>query len=147
MKESIRIAGRDYIFSTPESDAEFFRIVELNEAVHGPGVAALCRALDGNYPGMRRDDWYAVAAPGSDRALSTLCRIPTTWLYRSGPRRDGTRRDGTPDDVVEVPLRAAELSIVATAEDARGLGLSGWLIRRYAKDSAALGFKIGRAHV
>jgi hypothetical protein len=40
MKASIEIRGRAYLLSTPETDDEFARIVELNTAVHGEGVAS-----------------------------------------------------------------------------------------------------------
>ncbi|PKL24450.1 MAG: hypothetical protein CVV47_08360 [Spirochaetae bacterium HGW-Spirochaetae-3] len=132
MKTSIDVKGRSLVFSTPENDAEFDRIVELNEAVHGSGVRDLCRTLYGPYPLMSRDDWYAVIEPDTGRALSTLCRIPTTWTYRAPGAAVAAS--------VDVP--AAELSIVATAEDARGLGLSSLLIRRYEADSARLGFTL-----
>lgn len=128
MKSTINVGKRSFFLSTPETDAEFERIVELNTAVHGQGVGEICRLLDGSYPGMGREDWYAVSDPDSGRALSTLCRIPTVWAYRGCGR--------------EVDLPAAELSIVATAEDSRGLGLSSLLVRHYEKESVARGFTL-----
>ncbi len=125
MKASIEINGRPLVVSTPEGDAEFDRIAELNEAVHG--IGELCRTIDASYPGISRDDWYAIAESSTGRVLSTLCRLPTTWPYRAA---DGAS--------VDIPV--AELSFVATAEDARGLGLSSLLIRRYEEDSAKRGF-------
>lgn len=135
MKNSIDIKGRSLILSTPENDAEFGRIVELNEAVHG--IGQLCRTIDVSYPGIPRDHWYAISEPGTGRVLSTLCRLPTTWIYRaSGPGRASVY-EGTS---VDIPV--AELSFVATATDARGLGLSSHLIHRYEADSIKLGFSL-----
>jgi len=128
MKSRINVGTRTFFLSTPETDTEFERIVELNTAVHGQGVGEICRLIDASYPGMCRTDWYTVTDPDSGRALSTLCRIPTVWTFR------GCR--------AEVHLPAAELSIVATAEDSRGLGLSSLLARHYEKESLARGFTI-----
>lgn len=126
MKTDITIGTRLLQLSKPETDAEFERIVELNTVVHGQGVGEICRLLYASYPGMSRDDWYTVTEPATRRVLSTLCRIPTVWVYRGHG--------------VEVAIPAAELSIVATAEDARGLGLSSTLIHQYEQESLAKGF-------
>jgi GNAT superfamily N-acetyltransferase len=128
MKSTINVGKRTFLLSTPETDAEFERIVELNTAVHGQGVGEICRLLYASYPGIGQADWYAVTDPDSGRALSTLCRIPTVWTYRGNG--------------AEVDIPAAELSIVATAEDSRGLGLSSQLVHHYEKESIARGFTL-----
>jgi GNAT superfamily N-acetyltransferase len=128
MKSTINVGTRSFFLSTPDTDAEFERIVELNTTVHGQGVGEICRLLYASYPGMDKADWYAVTEPDSGRALSTLCRIPTVWTYRGCG--------------AEVVLPAAELSIVASAEDSRGLGLSSRLVHHYEKESVARGFTL-----
>ncbi len=120
--------GRAVGLRHPASDAEFERLVELNEAVHGEGVAALCRVLRSDYPGMALTDWYGAYDEATGRALSTLCRVPTAWRYSGAG--------------ASVAIPAAELSIVSSAEDARGLGLSSALVRRYEDDSRRLGFPL-----
>ncbi len=120
--------GRAVSLRHPASDAEFERLIELNRAVHGEGVAALCRVLRSDYPGMGLDDWYGAYDGATGRALSTLCRIPTAWRYSGAG--------------ASVAIPAAELSIVSSAEDARGLGLSSALIKRYEDDSRRLGFPL-----
>jgi len=128
MHESVTIRGRPFVLSTPESDAEFEAIVALDAAVHGEGAAALCRALDAGCPGMGRGDWYAVLDADGGRVLSTACLIPGQWTYRGAG--------------ASVRIGTAEVGIVATAEDARGLGLSSFVIRRVMDDARARGFHL-----
>ncbi|MBU1079146.1 MAG: GNAT family N-acetyltransferase [Spirochaetes bacterium] len=120
--------GRAVGLRHPAGDAELERLIELNLSVHGEGVAALCRVLRSDYPGMGLDDWYGAYDEATGRALSTICRIPTAWSYSGAG--------------ASVAIPAAELSIVSSAEDARGLGLSSALIKRYEDDSRRLGFPL-----
>ncbi|MDX9956909.1 MAG: GNAT family N-acetyltransferase [Spirochaetia bacterium] len=136
MREHIQIRSKPYIFFTPENDEQFEAILNLTRTVHGEGAVALCRSFDAGIPGMCRDDWYGLArlddwpqgdaAPG--RVVSTLCRIPTVWTCA--------------DAGAEVQLPSAELGMVASAEDARGLGLSTWLMKRFQADSIKAGFSL-----
>lgn len=120
--------GRAVSLRNPASDAELERLIDLNRDVHGEGVAALCRVLRSDYPGMALTDWYGAYDEATGRALSTLCRIPTAWRYSGAG--------------ASVAIPAAELSIVSSAEDARGLGLSSALVKRYEDDSRRLGFPL-----
>ena len=147
MREHIQINNKPYIFFTPESDEQFEAIVELTRTIHGKGAEALSRSFYAGLPGMSREDWYGLARPSDwpdeksapSKVVSTLCRVPTLWTCA--------------DAGAEVELPSAELGMVASAEDARGLGLSSWLIKRFQMDSQKAGFllssiqEIGRAHV
>ncbi len=126
MRTNVSIKGRDYIFMHPDNDGDFELIMDLDRAVHGEGVVKLCRALRKGCPGMGEGDWYAILSPDGGRCLSTLCRIPAEWVLRGGGAC--------------VALPCAEMGVVASAEDARGLGLSGWLIDRFKADSVRKGF-------
>jgi hypothetical protein len=136
MREHIQINSKPYIFFTPENDDQFEAILDLTMAIHGEGAVALCRSLDAGIPGLCRDDWYGLArlddwpegntVPG--KVASTLCRIPTIWTCT--------------DAGTEVQLPSAELGMVASAEDARGLGLSTWLMKRFQADSIKAGFSL-----
>ena len=136
MREHVQINNKPYIFFTPENDGQFETILNLTRAIHGEGAVALCRSLDAGLPGMCRDDWYGLAGPedwpdgkpAPERVLSTLCRIPTAWTCS--------------DAGAEVCLPSAELGMVASAEDARGLGLSTWLMKRFQADSIKAGFPL-----
>lgn len=136
MREHVQVNSKPYIFFTPENDDQFEAILDLTRAIHGEGAVALCRSLDAGLPGMCRDDWYGLvqpdlwpdSKPAPERVLSTLCRIPTNWTCR--------------DAGAEVCLPSAELGMVASAEDARGLGLSTWLMKRFQADAIKAGFPL-----
>lgn len=136
MREHLHIHTKPYIYFTPENDDQFEAILELTRAIHGEGAVALSRSLDAGLPGMCREDWYGLAAPedwpdgrpAPTRVISTLCRIPTFWTCA--------------DAGTEVSLPSAELGMVASAEDARGRGLSSWLMKRFQDDSIKAGFSL-----
>lgn len=128
MPSTISISGKDYILSHPKNDSEFEAIVSLNKAVHGEVIEALCHTLDRHFPGMQRDLWYAVSAPDSPLVLSTLCLIPSHWTMNFGQTQ------------VRIPV--AEMGIVATAEQARGLGLSSFLIGQFLHDAKRSGYQL-----
>lgn len=128
MTERITVKGQEYDFQSPATDETIRGIAELNAAANGEGAGALCRALDSGYGRMKREHWYALLEPGSGRVLSTVCLIPTAWTVAC-PGASAT-------------IRAAELGLVATAEDARGRGLSTWLIGRFLADARAQGFPL-----
>jgi GNAT superfamily N-acetyltransferase len=126
MPLSISASGRDFLLYQPQTDNEFEAIIKLNVAVHGDIIEPLCRTLDKHLPGMQRNYWYAICAPGSDEVLSTLCLIPSHWTLGCG--------------TTQVRLPVAEMGIVATAEHARGLGLSSLLIHQFLRDAKKAGF-------
>ena len=136
MREQVQINYKPYIFFTPGNDDQFEAILDLTRAVHGEGAAALSRSLYAGMPGMHREDWYGLARPDDwpdgmrapARVVSTLCRIPTGWTCR--------------DVGVNAHLPSAELGMVASARDARGCGLSSWLMKRFQADSIKAGFSL-----
>ena len=81
------------------------RIAELHALVFEPSAAAFTRALAGHYPGVRPEDFVFVQDRLTGEAVSSLCLVPTTWMYEG------------------VELRVAELGIVATHPDYRRAGL------------------------
>jgi GNAT superfamily N-acetyltransferase len=136
MREDVCINSKPFIFFTPENNDQFEAILDLTRAIHGEGAVALCRSLDAGLPGMCRDDWYGLVNPddwpdgmsGPARVVSTLCRVPASWTCS--------------DAGIEVQLPVAELGMVASAEDARGLGLSSWLMKRFKADSIKAGYPL-----
>lgn len=128
MRMSFTLPSGNFEFSHPETDADFEALIALNRRVHGEDLDALCRSLDRHHPGMNRSHWYAVTRPGEATVLSTLCLIPGEWRYRSG--------------TVECVLPTAEMGLVATAEDSRGLGLSSYLVKRFMSDARSQGFPL-----
>lgn len=134
MRHVVQILDTPYIYFTPENDGQFEAILDLTRMVHGEGAVALSRSLDLGMPGMTRDDWYGLARledwPEGRmfplRVVSTLCRVPTNWTCSASG--------------IEVTLPSAELGMVASAEDTRGLGLSSWLMKRFKQDSIRAGF-------
>lgn len=126
MRTTINLPSGQFQLSHPENDQDFEAIIQLNLAVHEAGIDLLCRSLDRYHPGMLRRFWYAITRPGETEVLSTLCLIPGQWRYRTAG--------------VECLLPTAEMGLVATAESARGLGLSSFLIKQFMQDARAEGF-------
>lgn len=91
------------------------RLALFNGLIHGPGVAAMTRALIVDHPSTRPEHWLFVEEEASRAIVSTLCLLPWTLRYQ------------------DVTLRAGEMGIVGTLEAYRGQGLIRALNERFSE--------------
>jgi predicted N-acetyltransferase YhbS len=87
-----------------QTTADVERIARLHALAFEPAHYGATMTLE-SYPGMRREDFCFVQESATGKAVSSICLVPTTWVYEG------------------VPLRVAELGIVATHPDYRQRGL------------------------
>ncbi len=93
---TLRLAG---------SQQDIERIAALHALVFEPPAAAATLGLVARYPGLQRQDFCLVEDRASGQVVSSICLVPTTWLYEG------------------LPLKVGELGIVATHPDYRRRGL------------------------
>jgi len=99
-----RDLGGGLVVKAAQTAGDLERIAELDGLVFEPAATTATLSLDG-YPGMRRQDFVFVEDSATGKAVSSICLVPTTWVYEG------------------LPLRVAELGIVATHPDYRRRGL------------------------
>jgi predicted acetyltransferase len=97
--------GDGLVMRTPATEQDVEHLAVFNGHIHGPGVAAMTRALLSDHPHTRPDYWLFVDDEAAGRVVSALCLLPWTLRYQ------------------DVMLRAGEMGIVGTLEAYRGRGL------------------------
>ncbi len=96
--------GDGLVMRAAASDEDIQRIAGLYALVFEPAQAEATLLLD-SYSIIRRQDFVFVEDRTKGVLASSICLLPTTWLYEG------------------VPLRVAELAVVATHPDYRRRGL------------------------
>jgi hypothetical protein len=108
-----RSLGGGLVMRSPRDAEDVERLASFNGHIHGPGVAAMTRALLRDHPSMRSDYWLFVEDAREHRVVSAMSMLP--WVLR----------------YEEIALRAGEMGIVGTLEAYRGRGLIRLLNERF----------------
>src|SRR5256885_2237544 len=93
-----RTLDHGLIMRAVEDMEDVERLADFNSLIHGPGFAAMTRALIVDHPATRPEHWLFVEEEASRTIVSTLCLLPWMLHYQ------------------DVTLRAGEMGIVGTLE-------------------------------
>ena len=99
-----RDLGGGLVVKLAQTAEDVERIARLHTLAFEPAAFTATLTLE-SYPGVHRQDFAFVQDTTTGQAVSSICLVPTTWVYEG------------------VPLRVAELGIVATHPDYRRRGL------------------------
>ncbi len=99
-----RDLGDGLVIKLAQTREDIQGIADLHALAFEPAAAKATMNLE-SYPGLRRQDFSFVQDSTTGETVSSICLLPTTWVYEG------------------VALRVAELGIVATHPDYRRRGL------------------------
>ncbi len=97
----------------PHNKNDVARLAEFNGSIHGEGISDLTHRLMEKHPSCRREYFIYLEDTLENRIVSSLCLIPWELNYCG------------------IKLKTAEMGIVGTSPDYRGLGLCGLLTEKF----------------
>ncbi len=97
--------GEGLVLKIAQDLRDLERIAELHAQAFDPTAATFVHVLARGYPGLRPQDFCYIEDTSTGEVVSSICLVPTTWLYEG------------------IPLDVGELGIVGTHPDYRRRGL------------------------